>query len=112
MINGLFAALILVPPVIWVAALGFVTLLGQVFGCEINEVSAPGCIVLGLELAGTAYNAGILATWGPLILFPFAIAALLSFAVVALLRALLRKARSAPKLPPAADLRHTAPTAL
>jgi uncharacterized protein (DUF697 family) len=113
-INRLFAALILLPPLIWVAALAFVVLLGQVFGCEINEASAQSCIVLGFELAGIAYSAGMLAAWGPLILFPFTIAALLVFAVVALIRAALRKVRTTKRpsqsgltktnCPPEADL--------
>jgi hypothetical protein len=97
-INRLFAALILAPPLIWLAALAFVTVLGRGFGCEINGASAQSCVALGLELAGVAYNTFLFAAWGPLILFPFAIAALLGFGLVALLRAALRKARGAAQL--------------
>jgi hypothetical protein len=56
--------------------------LASILGCELNEGAAHPCVLLGSDIGGTLYTFGVLG-WLTLIGIPFAIAALVVWAIVA-----------------------------
>lgn len=75
LVRRILATFTLGPIVLWQMCIAFVLLLGIGFGCEIHEGFANPCVVLGQDVGETAYTAGVLAAWGPLIFGPVSLGA-------------------------------------
>lgn len=81
LVRRILATLTIGPIVLWLLCIAFVMLLGFGFDCEIHEGFANPCVVLGHDLSETAYTAGVLAAWGPLIFGPVTMGAGLLWAI-------------------------------
>jgi hypothetical protein len=93
-VHRLFALALGAPVLLWLACIGLVLVLAGPYGCSIHEGFATPCVVAGMDLGETAYAAGLIAAWGPLVLLPVMAGTAILWAAVTGLAALVRRARA------------------
>ena len=89
--NRIFAILTFGPILIWAGCFALVKTLGSAAGCRIDEAEVHPCLIMGRDFGQTAATAGLFATWGSLIFGRFVLGAGILWALVAGVRAILRR---------------------
>ena len=74
------------PFLLWLAALGLTFTLTGLADCVINAGAPKPCTVVGADLSGLAYSAGLFSAWGLLLAMPVFIGAGILWFIVEWLR--------------------------
>lgn len=93
-VHRLFALALGAPLLLWLACIELVLVLAGPYGCTIHEGFENPCEVAGMDLGGTAYAAGMIAAWGPLLLAPVMAGTAILWVAVTVLVALVRWLRA------------------
>jgi hypothetical protein len=88
-LHLLLATLTLGPVLLWILAICAALFLGGPMGCDIHQGFATPCTILGLDLSRTAYDIGMFAAWGSLLVAPVVLIAGALWLVLILISALL-----------------------